>query len=78
MTEQVLRGREKRKKPDRNVINQSKSEVLHEETVVLHEEAVMRKPRYPRGCNQYLQEEAASYPQGDSTVKSSTPLGGKY
>ena len=39
----------KRKKPYRNVGNRSKSEVIHEETVVLHKEAVRRQPRSPQG-----------------------------
>ena len=68
----VLRAKEKCKNPDRNVGNLSKSEVLHEDTVVLHYEAVRRQLRYPLGGSQDLQEGAASSPQGDSAVKSST------
>ena len=45
-------GEKKRKKPDRNIGNRSKSEVLHEETVVLHKEAVRRQPRSPWGGSQ--------------------------
>ena len=45
---------EKLKKPNRNVGNQSKIEVLNKETVVLHEEAVRSQPRSPQRGNQYL------------------------
>ena len=60
----------KRKKPNRNVGNRPKSEVLHKETVVLHKEATKistrRQPIYMRRQS-FLHEE---------TVQLGPPRGG--
>ena len=46
--------------PDRNVGNWSKSEVLHNDTVVIHKDAVIMLTRYPREGNQNIHKEVAN------------------